>query len=85
MLLGRVKYHESYRTKLRLWVGNDPSAGGDALRHGGCWRTPYTLPKVRFDNGRELVVLPVLPLLHPCAGMWRSQNPPEVALLQRQG
>ena len=27
---------------------------------GGCWRRPYTLPKVRFDNGRELVILPVL-------------------------
>jgi len=59
-LLGRVAYYDSYRTRLFKWVSNDPSGGGESLRHGGCWRSPSTLPKVRFDNGRELVILPVL-------------------------
>jgi hypothetical protein len=47
-------------SQLHRWVVNDPSAGGDALCHGGCWRRPYSLPKVKFDNGREVVILPVL-------------------------
>ena len=59
-LEARVTYYESYRSRLQRWVQNDPSAGGDSLRHGGCWRCPYSLPKVKFDNGREIVVLPVL-------------------------
>ena len=35
-LLARVDYYESYRTRLQAWVRNDPSAGGEALRVGGC-------------------------------------------------
>ena len=59
-ILSRVAYVDNYRTRLHRWVGNDPSYNGESLRHGGCWRSPYTCPKVRFDNGRELVILPVL-------------------------
>ena len=28
--------------------------------NGGCWNGPRVLPRVRFDNGRELVLLPSL-------------------------
>ena len=62
-LESRVAYYQLYRQRLQRWVGNDPSVddlSGEARRAGGCWRRPYTLPRVRFDNGRELVVLPVL-------------------------
>ena len=62
-LLSRAGYYEVYRAKLQRWVGNDPAsegAYGENRRAGGCWRRPYTLPRVRFDNGREMVVLPVL-------------------------
>ena len=59
-LQARIQYYDNYRQKLQRWVHNDPSAGGMMLNHGGCWRRPYMLPRVRFDNGRELVVLPVL-------------------------
>ena len=57
----RILYYENYRNRLHTWVANDPSfGGGKGLMNGGCWRSSYTLPKVRFDNGREIVVLPVL-------------------------
>ena len=59
-LLSRIAYNETYRQKLHRWVVNDPSEGAEALRAGGCWRRPYVLPRVRFDNGREIVILPVL-------------------------
>ena len=42
--------------------GGGGGEGGNhhGLRAGGCWRRPYTLPRVRFDNGREHIVLPQL-------------------------
>ena len=29
-------------------------------RLGGCWNQSFTLPRVHFDNGRVIIVLPVL-------------------------
>ena len=42
--------------------GGGGGEGGShhGLRAGGCWRRPYTLPRVRFDNGREHIILPQL-------------------------
>ena len=42
--------------------GGGGGEGGShhGLRAGGCWRRPNTLPRVRFDNGREHIVLPQL-------------------------
>lgn len=63
-LMSRIAYYDLYRVRLQRWVANDPAAeggsGGEALRAGGCWRRPYTLPRVHFDNGREVIILPVL-------------------------
>ena len=62
-LASRIQYYELFRTRLQRWVSNDPAAegvGGEARRAGGCWRRPYTLPKVHFDNGREEIIMPVL-------------------------
>ena len=45
-----------------IGFGGGGGEGGNhhGLRAGGCWRRPYTLPRVRFDNGREHIVLPQL-------------------------
>ncbi|KAL1520085.1 hypothetical protein AB1Y20_023560 [Prymnesium parvum] len=56
----RVAFHRTYRARLQRWMRNDRSRGDHVARDGGCWGGAYQLPRVRFDNGRCLVVLPVL-------------------------
>lgn len=56
----RVHYHRIYRAALQVWVRNDRALGDDVARQGGCWNLAYQLPRVQFDNGRCLVILPVL-------------------------
>ena len=58
--LERIHYYKIYRSRLRQWVTADRSRGDDVGRNGGCWNRPFLVPRVRFDNGRDEILLPVL-------------------------
>ena len=55
-----VCYTQMYRTRLKQWVTADRSRGDNVVANGGCWDGAYTVPRVRFDNGRVELLLPVM-------------------------
>ena len=58
LLMERVQQLEQELACLRAWVSAHPN--GRDYSAGGCWQGPRILPFVRFDNKREIALLPSL-------------------------
>lgn len=56
----RLRVHRLYRARLLGWVRADRRGGDDVAGAGGCWSRSYLVPRVYFDNGRTMLVLPVM-------------------------
>ena len=63
-LLSRSHFYKLYQQRLMRWVEADRTRSHipehNVAINGGCWNGPRVLPRVKFDNGRELVLLPSL-------------------------
>ena len=58
LLMDRITMLRELKRNLRAWVANEERGTIADGRVGGCWQGAWKLPKVEFDNGRTVIVLP---------------------------
>jgi ATP-dependent DNA helicase PIF1 len=60
LLMDRITALRRLKMLLEVWVSNADRETMANSRCGGCWQGAWKLPKVKFDNGRTVALLPSL-------------------------